>query len=135
MNDHFMEYNDILNKINEVQAKITVLKENIYSVKGISYDDIPKGTSGNADIIFFLIEIEDSEKELEELREKRNDLKLKHEKEIEKVNNDRYRSILRMYYLNKFNIIKISELMGISESHARKLKKEAIHQFMIENNM
>jgi DNA-directed RNA polymerase specialized sigma subunit len=130
-----MEYNDILNKINEVQAKITVLKENIYSVKGISYDDIPKGTNGNADIIFFLIEIEESEKELEELKEKKNIIKSKHEKEIEKVNNDKYRSILRMYYLNKFNIIKIAELMGISESYARNLKKKAISQFMIENSI
>lgn len=130
MNEHFMEYNDILNRINEVQQKIIILKENIYNIKGISYDDIPKSSSSNNDITYFLIDIEELENELENLMIKKTKLKNKHEKEIAKLSSNKYKSVLRMYYLLKFDMFEISETLQISVSYAHKLKKLAVKEFM-----
>ena len=130
MDNHFMEYNDILNKINEVQTKIIELKESIYSVKGVSYDDVPKGTGKNIDIVYFLAEIEELEIELMALNSKKAMLKKKHEEEIDKLKNCNYKSLLRMYYIYKFDKYKIADTMNISVGHFHRLKREAISDFL-----
>lgn len=133
MNNHFMEYNDILNRISEVQAKIIEIKENIYSIKGISYDDVPRGKNGAVDILYFLAEIEELEKELKELLDKKNLLRKKHEKEIDKLSNSKHRSVLRMYYLMKFDVYRIADTLKITKNHVHKIKREATKEFMILN--
>lgn len=135
MNEHFIEYNDILNRIKEIQLKLKLCRENIYSIKGVSYNDIPKGTNSGNDISYYLVEIEELENKLEKLKEKKDILRNEHEKEIEKVKDDRYRSILRMYYLDKVDIIRISEIMNLSVSHTRRLKSEAIAMFILQNDI
>lgn len=130
-----MEYDDVINRIAEVQTKLCVLKESIYSIKGISYDDIPRESSGNADISHFIGEIDELEAELEELKEQKDQLRSKHEKEIDKVKNNKYKSVLRMVYISKLGIYKIADALKISVSYARKLKKEAIDEFIIQNDI
>ena len=131
MYNHFAEYNDILIRINEIQLKILEIRETLYSIKGIKYDELPsKGATPQADVTYFLIEIEELEAELDILYDKKQVLRGKHEKEINKVSDARERSVLRMYYLMKFDIYKIAEALKISVSHTRKIKRDAIESLI-----
>lgn len=133
MENHFMEYNDILNKIVEVQTRIIEIKEKMYNVKGVSYGDAPKGGSNNIDIVFFLTEIEELELELYALNNKKTTLKKKHEEEIDKIKNEKYRSILRMYFIYKMNKFTIADTLNISLGYLSHLKKKAIEEFVSIN--
>ena len=135
MKNHFIEYENILLKINEVQAKIIELKESIYSVRGIRYDDIPRSTAGNADLTYYLIEIEELEQELAALNVRKSELIKHHESEIEKVHDNKYKSVLRMHYLKKFDVGRIADTLNVSTSYAWKLKREAINAFKIANDI
>lgn len=134
MDNYFMEYDDILNRINEVQSKIIEVREKIYSVKGIRYDDIPSSTTLPTDITYYLIELEELEEELEELKRKKLELRKNHELEIDRLSNIKYRSVLRMHYLMKLDIYKIADTLNLSVSHVRKIKKEASMEFMRLND-
>ena len=134
MNEHFMEYNDILNRIEEIKEKIILLKENIYNVKGVKYSELQKSNISNYDITYQLAEIEELENKLEELLIKKKGIVEHLEKEIENVKNDNYRRILRMYYISKFNLFEIADIMNLSYAHIKKLKRNAINEFMKEND-
>lgn len=134
INKHFYEYDDVLNRINEVQSKIIEIREKIYSVKGIRYDEMPSGSTLPTDITYYLIELEELEHELEELKNKRMELRKNHELEIDKLDNTKHRSVLRMHYLMKLDIYKIADTLNLSVSHIRKIKKEASDEFMRLND-
>ena len=131
MDNHFMEYNDILNKINEIQAKITDVKETMCTVRGISFDDVPKGTGGGLDIVYFLAEIEELEIELYALEQKKNELRKKHEEEIDKLKNNKHKSILRMAYIHRLDKYKIADTLNISIGYYAQLKGEAKKEFIL----
>lgn len=135
MKEHFLKYNDILNKINEVRYKIIEIKEKIYSIKGISYDDLPKGKGKNIDMIYYIADIEELEKELTTLVNIKNELKKTHEEEIENVKNERDRKILRMIYIHRFDIVKVSEILDVTTNHAQHLKARAVREFLKVNNI
>ena len=111
INKHFYEYDDVLNRINEVQSKIIEIREKIYSVKGIRYDEMPSGSTLPTDITYYLIELEELEHELEELKNKKMELRKNHELEIDKLSNTKHRSVLRMHYLMKLDIYKIADTL------------------------
>ena len=135
MNNHFIEYNDLLNRIEEIKEKIILLKENIYNVKGIRYSDLPKSNVSTYDIIYQITEIEELENRLEELMINKKEIVEHLEKEIENVNNDKFRRVLRMYYISKFNLFEIADIMKISYGHVKKLKRQAINEFIKVNDI
>ena len=135
INEHFMEYNDLLNRIEEIKEKIILLKENIYNVKGIRYSDLPKSNVSTYDIIYQITEIEELENRLEELMINKKEIVEHLEKEIENVNNDKFRRVLRMYYISKFNLFEIADIMKISYGHVKKLKRQAINEFIKVNDI
>lgn len=133
MEEHFKEYNEIINRINESLMQIRGYKEAM-TLKGISYSAIPKSTSLNADIAFYLGEIAEIEENIKELKEKRDALKKKHEQEINKLSDNRYKTIIRMIYLEKLPINKVADVLEISVSHTKKLKRKAVEEFLRVNN-
>lgn len=132
MYEYFYKYDELLLKIRETISKIETLKETIYSVKGVSYDDLPKQGNGNADIVYYLIEIEDLEDTLKSLYQQKKELRNTYELDIKKVNNLEYQTIIRMYYLDKNNLKEISSVIRKSYSYTRKMKKEAENEFLCE---
>lgn len=133
MEEHFKDYNDIVNRINESLMQIRGYREAM-TLKGISYDAIPKSTTLNADIAFYLGEIEEIEEKLKELKEKRDILKKKHEQEINKLSDNRYKTIIRMICLEKLPINKVADVLEISVSHTKRLKRKAGEEFLRVNN-
>lgn len=133
MENHFLEYTETLERIKELHSKIAILKEAIYSVKGVSYDDVLKtqGSSG-ADIGYYIAEIDELEEELEILQEKKKKLKAKHLIEIGRVKNWKYRKLLRLLYIDNRSLNEAAVEMQKSSSHCRKLKAKAISDFFRE---
>lgn len=129
MQEHFREYDDTLNKINETLARIRGYREAL-TLKGVTYTDMPKGSGGAVDISFYLCEIADLEQNLKELRERKNQLLYKHSQEIEGMQDVRYQAIIRMYYLDKMSFVEIADILNLSISHVRKLKKQAVKMFI-----
>lgn len=134
MEDHFAEYIETLERIKELHSKIGVLKDAIYSVKGVSYDDVLKSSgSGGADISYYIAEIDELEAELKELNAKKQQLKAKHLAEIGKVKNWKYRKLLRLLYIDNRSLNDAAAELQKSPSHCRKMKRKATNEFFIAN--
>lgn len=130
MKEHFRKYNDILNQIRELEYKIITLKERLYSISGVRFDDMPKAYGVGNDIVYRIQEIEDLIKEKNVLLEVKKELYDKHLKEIEQLSDERYRYVLRCYYLQKMTLKNISSLYGLTINHVQKIKGKAVEEFM-----
>ena len=129
---HFEEYNDICNRVREMQYKIFLLKERLYSISGVKYDDIPKSTATpQNDIVYRLQEIEDLMQEYEDLREQERLKVREHLAEINQVPNETWRSILRSYYLHHMSIQEIADMLQKTPNHVSKLKGQATNMFYL----
>lgn len=135
MLEHFERYNELVNRIRELEYKLTVIKNTLYGIRAVSYSDLPKVRSNEDYRINFITEKEELESEIAELQKEKNALYQKHLKEIEKVSNERYRSILRSLYLLKLTYEDIEKMMNLSNVSVRKLKSLAIKEFKRVNNI
>lgn len=129
MKEHFREYSDICNRIKELEAKVYELKLSLYSVTGISYDKLPSESHCNDIVLHKISDIEEVNHEIVQLKIKKEELYQKHLKEIEEVTQERYRTILRCWYLLKMDVSTIESSMGISRQHVYKIKGEAEREF------
>lgn len=133
MKEHFREYDDICSRIKELESKLYELKLSMYSISGIQYDKIPS-ESHNKDIILSQItEIDDVNAEIMKLNIKKQALYNNHLGEIAKVPQEKYRTVLRCWYLLKLDISSIENTMKISRQHIYRLKREAEKEFMRQN--
>lgn len=130
MNKHFYEYNEICNQIVELEYKLITKKDNLYSVKGVSYDDMPKGNGNGIDIVFKINEIDELEERLNVLKESKTTLYDKHIQEIALIDKETHRSVLRAYYLLKMDVKDIAEMMNKTPNHISKLKRDATEEFV-----
>lgn len=135
MLEHFERYNELVNRIRELEYKLTVIKNTLYGIRAVSYSDLPKVRSNEDYRINFITEKEELESEIVELQKEKNALYQKHLKEIDKVSNERYRSILRSLYLLKLTYEDIEKMMNLSNVSVRKLKSLAIKEFKRVNNI
>ena len=120
-------------RIKELESKLYELKLSMYSISGIQYDKIPS-ESHNKDIILSQItEIDDVNAEIMQLNIKKQALYNKHLGEIAKVPQEKYRTVLRCWYLLKLDISSIENTMKISRQHIYKIKREAEKEFMRQN--
>lgn len=133
MKEHFREYNDVCSRIKELEYKVYELKLAMYSITGIQYDKIPSEPSNKDIILNQISEIEEVNSEIAQLKIKKEELYQKHLKEIEKVQNEKYRTVLRCWYLLKLDVSSIERQMMISRQHIYRLKKEAEIEFMRQN--
>ena len=54
----------------------------------------------------------------------------KHMNYIRKLEDDRYRKIIKLYYLDRCPLKQISYCLGLSDSHTKKLKSHAMKEFL-----
>lgn len=133
--NHFNEYQDTQDKIKEIHMKIAAIKDDMYAVKGIRYDDAPRGSGAPVDISYFLGEIEELEQEARDLKQKADELKRKHEEEIGKVDKSSYKRLLRMFYLMRLDMKAIADALDVTPNHAWKMKKRAEIAFKLANDI
>lgn len=130
MNNHFRAYNDIVNRIRIKNMQIMKLKEDWYNISGTRYDDVKIKGGKTPDIADQLHNIIEREKELSGLINYRNELRKVHESEIDVVKNNNKRSILKLFYLDSCTTKEIAFCLKKSQAHIKRLKREAIEEFM-----
>lgn len=131
IDEHFKEYNDICNQIEELRCKWTELNNKLYGIKPINYSGMPSGGGcGNEDkVIIFLERLDDIEKEIEILRKERKKKKEEHLKEINRLESLDSRRIIREIYLNRHKVEDLTKLMNYNRSNVFRLKSMAIDEF------
>lgn len=137
MKEHFKEYDDIALQIREQMQKLAEIEANLYNAKAINYDLSPKGTNINKDesLLLQISKKDDVIKKIEILEKKKKELTEIYTKEINKMDDVRYRSIIRCKFLDWKSNQQISDILMLSRPHTNRLIKEAIKEFKICNNL
>lgn len=129
MKEHFERYNEVKQKIKELYYNLETVNSQLYGLKAVTYEEKPKGNPLN-DTTLYLIDKKDRiEKQINDLKINEEELYQVHYQEIEKVGNDKKRSILRCLYLYGNTISETAKMLDISVSYLFSLKKEAEEEF------
>ena len=128
---HFRAYKNLVSKILVKNMELTRLKDNWYNISAVKYDDVKiQGTKQRVDIADQLNDIIELEQDIKATINYKNELKRVHEKEIDKIGDSKKCTILKLYYLEGCSIKQIAVCLENSESHIKKLKKNAISEFI-----
>ena len=129
MKNHFAEYNDLKIKLAEYNSRIDVLKERLYSVNGIHYDDAPRVRNANSSIIYKIHEIDELVKERDKLELHLNMVYTKHLNEIDLLRDEKKKSILRSFYLHRVSLKELARTYDVTLHHIAKIKSQAVREF------
>lgn len=134
IDEYFKNYNRKLAKIKDKNIELIKLKDDWYNITGISYDQLKiKGVK--TDIANQLDTIVKKENKLKKLIIEKDEIRENCEKDIERIENTQYITIIKLFYLDKCSIKKISSCMKMSESHIANSKTKAVKEFLnIINN-
>lgn len=133
MHNHFKVYNSLQQNIEYKNMELIQLKENWYNISGVRYGDQKIKGGKPIDIADQLHWITEKEKELQATINYMKELRRIHEKEIDKVDDPKKRTILKLFYLDKCTIRQISACMRLSDGHVKKLKRKAVAEFLEKN--
>ncbi|MDO4673042.1 MAG: hypothetical protein Q4A76_09015 [Porphyromonadaceae bacterium] len=129
MKEHFKEYNELGERIEELEAKLQDINIDLYNIGSVAFDRIPSEPSQRDITLVKISEKQDLEKEIYKLKTRKNDLYIMHLNEIALVDCNVYRRILRCWYLLNMPIPQIESATGYRRSQIYKLKKEADEEF------
>lgn len=133
MKEHFREYTDLCERIDELSYKQYELRSALYGITGIAYDRIPSDSHGNDALASKITELDEVNEEISRLKDKKMCLYETHLKEINKLDSRNYRKALRCYYLLRMDVTSIEKAMNCSRQHFYKIKKQAEIEFMRQN--
>lgn len=128
MKEHFSEYTELYNRIRELNYKLETIKHTLYDPKAVSYGTQIRSTNPRT-LVDRIGDKDEIEEEIKSLQKKKRVLYDKHIKEISVVTDERKRSILRCYYLDKMPIYDISNLLCLTDKRLYTLKREAENEF------
>lgn len=137
IDEYFKQYRDLKSRIKEMKYKLEEVEKSLYYISGVSYSDIPKSTQAPKDRLAIRIQEKDELiEEIQEMEKEKRDLEKEHLRDIYKLENDKYRTIIRAYYINDLTIEKISNLLNVSVNHVYKMKRNADYIFskLIQND-
>lgn len=127
--DHFREYREVVDQIEEIEYKLEPLRRKLFNAKSPSLSDVHYTQS--KDITLVLIAKKDIlENKLAKLKEKERSLYDKHTKEISKVKNAQHRRILRSVYLLGLRYEQIAEMMNTSTDVIKVQRGRADKEFI-----
>lgn len=130
MENHFKAYNEIKNRIRYKEMELMKLKEDYYNISGVSYDDVKIKGGKPIDIADKLHVIVEKEKDIKGLTNYLNEIRILHEREINIIEDNNKRTILKLFYLDNCSIKQIAYCLDKSEGHTKKLKRWAVNEFI-----
>lgn len=125
------EYRDNIKYIDEKQSDSEELKDRIEKISSSSMDGLPKGRGINLDEAPFEESLDKIMQIREDCKEKLKELIIKKfmvENKIDQLEQP-HKSILYMKYIRGINLYKVSEELGYSYQHIKRMHKEAIEQY------
>ena len=132
LDKYFGYYWSLLDKIIQKNMELLYMKDNLYHVTGTKYEDVPKG-GANRDIADQIHNLVEKENEIKLLIGKKDEYRRVYEIKIDKLPNIKCRPVISLYYLDRRPIKEIADILEISISYAKKLKKIGTEDFLKQN--
>ena len=129
LNIHFTEYRDNKQRIEEAVYQVKELESSMYNVRAVSYGKMPSINTTYTDSKPIMIKLKDDLMEkIDALKQTGEELERKHLGEIYKIDDDKLRRVLRLYYMDCMKVEDIANLMQCSVDHVYKLRRIADRQ-------
>ena len=129
LNIHFKEYRDNKQRIEEAVYQVKELESSMYNVRAVSYGKMPSINTTYTDSKPIMIKLKDDLMEkINALKQTGEELERKHLGEIYKIDDDKLRRVLRLYYMDCMKVEDIANLMQCSVDHVYKLRRIADRQ-------
>ena len=135
---HFKEYRDNKQRIEEAVYQVKEIESSMYNVRAVSYGNMPSINTTYTDSKPIMIKLKDDLMEkIDALKQTEEELERKHLEEIYKIDDDKLRRVLRLYYMDCMKVEDIANLMQCSIDHVYKLRRIADRQFktVIDNRI
>ena len=130
LNIHFKEYRDNKQRIEEAVYQVKEIESRMYNVRAVSFNKMPSGTTPYIDSKPIMIKLKDDLMEkIDALKQTGEELERKHLGEIYKIDDDKLRRVLRLYYMDCMKVEDIANMMQCSVDHVYKLRRIADRQF------
>lgn len=129
LNIHFKEYRDNKQRIEEAVYQVKEIESRMYNVRAVSYGNMPSINTTYTDSKPIMIKLKDDLMEkIDALKQTGEELERKHLGEIYKIDDDKLRRVLRLYYMDCMKVDDIANLMQCSVDHVYKLRRIADRQ-------
>ena len=129
LNIHFKEYRDNKQRIEEAVYQVKELESSMYNVRAVSYCNMPSINTTYTDSKPIMIKLKDDLMgKIDALKQTGEELERKHLGEIYKIDDDKLRRVLRLYYMDCMKVEDIANLMQCSVDHVYKLRRIADRQ-------
>ena len=129
LNIHFKEYRDNKQRIEEAVYQVKEIESSMYNVRAVSYGNMPSINTTYTDSKPIMIKLKDDLMEkIDALKQTGEELERKHLGEIYKIDDDKLRRVLRLYYMDRMKVEDIANLMQCSVDHVYKLRRIADRQ-------
>lgn len=129
LNNHFKEYRDNKQRIEEAVYQVKEIESSMYNVRAVSYGNMPSINTTYTDSKPIMIKLKDDLMEkIDVLKQTGEELERKHLGEIYKIDDDKLRRVLRLYYMDCMKVEDIANLMQCSVDHVYKLRRIADRQ-------
>lgn len=129
LNIHFKEYRDNKQRIEEAVYQVKEIESSMYNVRAVSYGNMPSINTTYTDSKPIMIKLKDDlMKKIDALKQTGEELERKHLGEIYKIDDDKLRRVLRLYYMDCMKVEDIANLMQCSVDHVYKLRRIADRQ-------
>ena len=129
LNIHFKEYRDNKQRIEEAVYQVKELESSMYNVRAVSYGNMPSINTTYTDSKPIMIKLKDDLMEkIDALKQTGEELERKHLGETYKIDDDKLRRVLRLYYMDCMKVEDIANLMQCSVDHVYKLRRIADRQ-------
>ena len=126
LNIHFKEYRDNKQRIEEAVYQVKELESSMYNVRAVSYGNMPSINTTYTDSKPIMIKLKDDLMEkIDALKQTGEELERKHLGEIYKIDDDKLRRVLRLYYMDCMKVEDIANLMQCSVDPVYKLRRIA----------
>ena len=126
LNIHFKEYRDNKQRIEEAVYQVKEIESSMYNVRAVSYGNMPSINTTYTDSKPIMIKLKDDLMEkIDALKQTGEELERKHLGEIYKIDDDKLRRVLRLYYMDCMKVEDIANLMQCSVDHVYKLRRIA----------
>ena len=130
LNIHFKEYRDNKQRIEEAVYQVKEIESRMYNVRAVSYGNMPSVNTTYTDSKPIMIKLKDDlMKKIDALKQTGEELERKHLGEIYKIDDDKLRRVLRLYYMDCMKVEDIANMMQCSVDHVYKLRRIADRQF------
>ena len=129
LNIPFKEYRDNKQRIEEAVYQVKEIESSMYNVRAVSYGNMPSINTTYTDSKPIMIKLKDDLMEkIDALKQTGEELERKHLGEIYKIDDDKLRRVLRLYYMDCMKVEDIANLMQCSVDHVYKLRRIADRQ-------